>query len=187
MFERRKLHLINPATGERKWYLPTSPMVLFFAAFLFPFVTRKLWGWLTVWIIYDLIAIIVAVSEDQMSPHDALATDRVFQFIVLGLSFWACLVANKQATRKLLAQGWLVSTDTLDEAWKHFQMKWKLPESAKQDPSSVPAATPPRSPAPLATGMVFCRGCGHRIHETAPTCPQCGAPQLMAQSPSASS
>jgi len=26
-------------------------------------------------------------------------------------------------------------------------------------------------------GMVFCRGCGKEIHESAPTCPQCGAPQ----------
>jgi hypothetical protein len=25
--------------------------------------------------------------------------------------------------------------------------------------------------------MVFCRGCGKEIHETAPTCPLCGAPQ----------
>lgn len=26
-------------------------------------------------------------------------------------------------------------------------------------------------------GMLFCRGCGKEIHETAPTCPHCGAPQ----------
>jgi len=26
--------------------------------------------------------------------------------------------------------------------------------------------------------MVFCRGCGKEIHETAPTCPNCGAPQI---------
>jgi Tfp pilus assembly major pilin PilA len=25
--------------------------------------------------------------------------------------------------------------------------------------------------------MVFCRGCGKEIHESAPTCPKCGAPQ----------
>lgn len=25
--------------------------------------------------------------------------------------------------------------------------------------------------------MVFCNGCGKEIHETAPTCPHCGAPQ----------
>ena len=25
--------------------------------------------------------------------------------------------------------------------------------------------------------MVHCRGCGQQIHETAPTCPHCGAPQ----------
>lgn len=27
------------------------------------------------------------------------------------------------------------------------------------------------------TNFVHCRGCGHQIHETAPTCPKCGAPQ----------
>lgn len=26
-------------------------------------------------------------------------------------------------------------------------------------------------------GMVFCRGCGKEIHDSAPTCPQCGATQ----------
>jgi len=26
--------------------------------------------------------------------------------------------------------------------------------------------------------MVFCRGCGKEIHETAPLCPACGAPQF---------
>lgn len=25
--------------------------------------------------------------------------------------------------------------------------------------------------------MVFCRGCGKELHESAPTCPHCGAPQ----------
>lgn len=28
--------------------------------------------------------------------------------------------------------------------------------------------------------MVFCRSCGHRIHESAAVCPQCGAPQAIA-------
>ena len=27
--------------------------------------------------------------------------------------------------------------------------------------------------------MVFCRGCGKEIHESAPTCPHCGAPQSL--------
>ncbi|CAM3769068.1 hypothetical protein D3C76_741290 [compost metagenome] len=27
--------------------------------------------------------------------------------------------------------------------------------------------------------MVFCRGCAKEIHETAPSCPQCGAPQYL--------
>lgn len=30
--------------------------------------------------------------------------------------------------------------------------------------------------------MVFCRGCGKEIHETAPTCPHCGAPQIAVSS-----
>jgi TM2 domain-containing membrane protein YozV len=30
-------------------------------------------------------------------------------------------------------------------------------------------------------GMVFCRGCGKEIHETAPTCPFCGAVQAVRQ------
>lgn len=31
------------------------------------------------------------------------------------------------------------------------------------------------------TNMVFCRGCGKEIHNTAPTCPHCGAPQQAVQ------
>ena len=27
------------------------------------------------------------------------------------------------------------------------------------------------------SGMVFCRACGAEIHESAPFCPNCGAPQ----------
>jgi hypothetical protein len=30
------------------------------------------------------------------------------------------------------------------------------------------------------TNFVHCRGCGTQIHETAPTCPKCGAPQNLA-------
>lgn len=30
--------------------------------------------------------------------------------------------------------------------------------------------------------MIFCRGCGKEIHETAVTCPHCGAPQSKASS-----
>lgn len=29
----------------------------------------------------------------------------------------------------------------------------------------------------MASSMVFCRGCAKEIHETAATCPSCGAPQ----------
>ncbi len=28
--------------------------------------------------------------------------------------------------------------------------------------------------------MVFCRGCGKEIHDSAPSCPYCGAPQAVA-------
>src|SRR5580765_8015062 len=30
------------------------------------------------------------------------------------------------------------------------------------------------------TTFVYCRGCGQQIHSTAPTCPKCGAPQMIA-------
>jgi hypothetical protein len=33
--------------------------------------------------------------------------------------------------------------------------------------------------------MVFCRGCAKEIHETAPSCPGCGAPQNVPQSQAA--
>ena len=32
------------------------------------------------------------------------------------------------------------------------------------------------------SNMVFCRGCGKQIHESAPLCPQCGAPQVFPNS-----
>ena len=32
-------------------------------------------------------------------------------------------------------------------------------------------------------GMVFCRGCGKEIHESAPICPHCGAPQGIQPNP----
>lgn len=35
-------------------------------------------------------------------------------------------------------------------------------------------------------GMVFCRGCGKEIHESAPVCPHCGAPQKINNSASIS-
>ena len=31
--------------------------------------------------------------------------------------------------------------------------------------------------------MVYCRGCGKQIHETAPSCPQCGAVQYAENAP----
>lgn len=35
------------------------------------------------------------------------------------------------------------------------------------------------------TNFVHCRGCGHQIHESAPTCPKCGAPQATSANGSA--
>ena len=37
------------------------------------------------------------------------------------------------------------------------------------------------------TTFVYCRGCGHQIHETAPKCPKCGAPQSLAGPPAKAS
>lgn len=34
--------------------------------------------------------------------------------------------------------------------------------------------------------MVFCRGCAKQLHETAPACPQCGAPQFAVTPPAQS-
>ncbi|MGB9090663.1 MAG: DUF4190 domain-containing protein [Pseudomonas farsensis] len=31
--------------------------------------------------------------------------------------------------------------------------------------------------------MVYCRGCAKQLHESAPTCPQCGAPQFATSNP----
>lgn len=31
--------------------------------------------------------------------------------------------------------------------------------------------------------MLYCRDCGHQVHETAPSCPQCGAAQHKNESP----
>jgi TM2 domain-containing membrane protein YozV len=33
--------------------------------------------------------------------------------------------------------------------------------------------------APATTSMVFCRGCGKEIHNSAATCPSCGAVQIV--------
>jgi predicted RNA-binding Zn-ribbon protein involved in translation (DUF1610 family) len=33
--------------------------------------------------------------------------------------------------------------------------------------------------ATTMTGIVFCRGCGQSIHNTALVCPKCGAPQVL--------
>jgi hypothetical protein len=30
----------------------------------------------------------------------------------------------------------------------------------------------------MEMGMIFCRGCGKQIHDTAQACPHCGAPQV---------
>lgn len=43
-----KIHLANPRTGQRKWYLLSSPMVFFFAGLFFLVITRKLCAGVTV-------------------------------------------------------------------------------------------------------------------------------------------
>ncbi|MFO1287709.1 MAG: NINE protein [Rubrivivax sp.] len=48
------------------------------------------------------------------------------------------------------------------------------PEAA---PAGVPAAPATAPGSALAPNHVYCRGCGAGIHESAPVCPKCGAPQ----------
>ena len=47
----------------------------------------------------------------------------------------------------------------------------------------VPTVTERKKQDQKSTGMVFCRGCGREIHESAPACPHCGALQGTAQAP----
>jgi len=49
-------------------------------------------------------------------------------------------------------------------------------------PMPMPAAAGvPAAPGNLPPHHVYCRGCGGAIHESAPTCPKCGAPQRVTQ------
>lgn len=129
------LHLSNPRTGERKKYLLRSPMVFFFGGLFFPFITRRLWGWLAVYVLWLLVNLFVLVLTVDAPGRSG---DRLFTFVGLALAISAALVSNKQATRKLLDSGWVVSPDTTPEAWALFQSKWKLPESAKPTWPSAP-------------------------------------------------
>lgn len=47
-------------------------------------------------------------------------------------------------------------------------------ENSKQV-EKVSSETGSDAPAPLAPGMVYCRGCGKQMHNTARSCPSCGA------------
>lgn len=127
------IHLSNPRTGEKKKYLPASPMVLFFGGLFFPFITRQLWGWVVVFVVWWMIVLAATVASDGASRSHS----GPLPGLVLGL--WAALVANKQATRKLLAAGWIVSPETTPEAWAFFQKKWKLPDGAKPAWPAAPA------------------------------------------------
>lgn len=129
MFENAKLRLVNPATGEKKWYLQTSPEIFVFAFLLFPFITRKLWVWLGVWIAYDLIVLLVTVGTWN-TPTAGL--DRVFQIASLALVMWPMLKGNKVTTFRLLDEGWKVSPETTEKAWQLFKKAWDLPDSARQ-------------------------------------------------------
>ncbi len=134
-----KIHLVNPRTGQRKWYLLASPMVFFFAGFFFSLITRKLWGWVAVYVGLWILSLTVVLLTD--GTPDAAAASRVLNLFGLGMATWAALVANKQATRFLLDQGWIVSPETTPAAWAAFQKKWKLPDSAQPH---WPAATATR-------------------------------------------
>lgn len=134
-----KIHLINPRTRQRKWYLLASPMVFFFAPLFFPFVTRRLWVWVAIYIGLWMLSLTVVVLTDGTS--DSAAASRIMNLIGLGVATWATLVANKQATRLLLDEGWVVSPETTPAAWTVFQKKWKLPDSAQpQWPAVAPGA-----------------------------------------------
>lgn len=138
MLENRKLRLVDPATGEKKWYLPSSPEIFVFAFLLFPFITRKLWVWLGVWIAYDLIILLVTIGTWNAAPNEGI--DKVFQLASLALVMWPTLMGNKVATRRLLAEGWKVSPETTEKAWQLFKKAWDLPDSARlagRSPSGV--------------------------------------------------
>ncbi len=51
------------------------------------------------------------------------------------------------------------------EAWPQLNRAWPLLPCCSKEEKEM--------------GMVFCRGCGKEIHETAPMCPHCGAPQII--------
>jgi TM2 domain-containing membrane protein YozV/predicted RNA-binding Zn-ribbon protein involved in translation (DUF1610 family) len=63
----------------------------------------------------------------------------------------------------------------------------QCPKCGAQQPtpqSLMPTVTQNQSPSiqagPLHGHQAFCRGCGAVIHDTAVTCPKCGAPQRLA-------
>jgi hypothetical protein len=116
-------------------------MALFFSAFLFPYVTRRLWGWFTVWLLYDLLILILVVLVTN--EREANAYLQGFNlFVGLPLFVWAAFTANKAATRKFLSNGWKVSSDTPDDVWLWFQKKWGLPNSARQNTNPSLTSTP---------------------------------------------
>jgi hypothetical protein len=49
--------------------------------------------------------------------------------------------------------------------------------SSAPAPGAAQAVAAPPPPPPPSSALVFCRGCGKGVHETAPMCPHCGAPQ----------
>jgi D-alanyl-lipoteichoic acid acyltransferase DltB (MBOAT superfamily) len=129
------IHLSNPRTGEKKKYLPTSPMVFFFGGLFFPFITRGLWGWVVVYVLWWMVNLAVIVLTVDAPGYRG---DRAFWIAGLALAAWAAFASNKQATRKLLNGGWIVSPETTPEAWAMFQKKWKLPDSARPTWPSTP-------------------------------------------------
>ncbi len=77
----------------------------------------------------------------------------------------------------------------LPEPYLTDQRSWQPPvaslenlSSSKQESQSRPS-TPDGSKKIQARSFLYCRGCGKQIHETAPFCPQCGAPQGLVNPP----
>lgn len=51
----------------------------------------------------------------------------------------------------------------------------KRPQQRLKTKTNTQHSKPNSSTSQLSNNMVFCRGCGKKIHETAPMCPHCGA------------
>ena len=55
-----------------------------------------------------------------------------------------------------------------------------MPSNGSTDVTAPAAASAVAPPPPSGVPLVHCATCGHKIAPNAPTCPQCGAPNLAA-------